>query len=213
MEDITLPSNIIQKLDKMHCNMVADGSWLNTNEKDTKIMALTSAIQEVKKKYSELAKKVLFDGGPKGGSPNKKGVASSAAGKQQMKTCCPKWQVTKKGNTIDHEGRKYVGCPKHTSKDGSINGLYMPLPHDHDELAKAKADKTAAFKKQKKEAKKSRGKSVLAKKARPNNEALKLALDKKMTTALVTQHHMSQTEAEILFNSVFKETLDAGQGN
>jgi hypothetical protein len=30
-EDITLPSDIIQKLDKMHRNMVADGSWLNTN--------------------------------------------------------------------------------------------------------------------------------------------------------------------------------------
>jgi hypothetical protein len=32
MEDITLPSNIIQKLDKIHCNMVANGSWLITNE-------------------------------------------------------------------------------------------------------------------------------------------------------------------------------------
>jgi hypothetical protein len=165
-------------------------------------MALTSAIQEVKKKYGELAKKVSFDGGPKGGSPNKKGGASSAAGKQQMKTSCPEWQVTKKGNTIDHEGYKYVWCPKHTSKDGSINGLYMPLLHDHDEWAKAKADKTAAFKKRKEEAKKSGGKSALAKKAKPNNKALKLVLGKKMATALVTQHHMSQTEAENLFNSV-----------
>ncbi len=60
--------------------MVADGSWLNTNEKDTKIVALTSAIQEVKKKYSELAMKVLFDGGPKGGSSNKNGGVSSTAG-------------------------------------------------------------------------------------------------------------------------------------
>ncbi len=153
-EDITFPYDIIQKLDKMHCNMVADGSWLNTNEQNTKIVALTSAIQEVKKKYGELAKKVLFDIDPKGGSSNKKGGACSAAGKQQMKTCCPEWQVTKKGNTIDHEGCKYVLCPKHTSKDGSINGLYMPLPHDHDEWVKTKADKMAAFKKQKEEAKK-----------------------------------------------------------
>ncbi len=122
-------------------------------------------------------------------------------------------QVPKKGNTIDHESCKYVWCPKHTSKDGSINGLYMPLPHDQDEWEKAKADKTAAFKKQKEEAKKSRGKSVLAKKAKPNDKALKLALGKKMTTALITQHHMSQTEAENLFNSTYKETLDAAQGN
>jgi hypothetical protein len=213
MEDITLPSDIIQKLDKMHHNMVADGSWLNTNEKDTKIVALTSAIQEVKKKYGELTKKVSFDGGPKGGSPNKKGGASSAAGNQQMKTRCPEWQVTKKGNTIDHKGCKYVWCPKHTFKDGSINGLYTPSPHDHNEWAKAKADKTAAFNKQKEEAKKSRGKLASAKKAKPNNKALKLALGKKMTTALVTQPHMSQTEAENLFNSVYKETMDATQGN
>jgi hypothetical protein len=213
MEDITLPSNIIQKLDKMHRNMVVDGSWLITNEKDTKIVALTSAMQEVKKKYGELAKKDSFDSGAKGGSSSKKGGASSASGKQQTKTRCLKWQVTKKGNTIDHRGYKYVWCPKHTSKDGSINGLYMPLPHDHDPWAKAKVDKTAAFKKRKKEAKKSGGKSKLAKKSKPNGEALKLVLGKKMTTALVTQHHMSQTKAETLFDSVYKETMEDAEGN
>jgi hypothetical protein len=185
----------------MHHNMVSNGSWLITNEKVTKIMALTSAIQEVKKKYGEMSKKVSFDSGAKGGSSSKKGGASSASGKQQTKTRCPKWQVTKKGNTIDHEGSKYVWCPKHTSKDGSINGLYMPLPHDHDAWAKAKADKTAAFKKRKEEAMKSGGKSESAKKAKPNGKALKLAaLGKKMTTALVNQHHMSQTKAETLFD-------------
>ena len=73
MENISPPSEIIQKLDKMHRNMVADGSWLNTNEKDIKIVALTSAIQDVKKKYGELAKKVSFDGGTKGTSSVKKG--------------------------------------------------------------------------------------------------------------------------------------------
>jgi len=42
MEDISLPSEIIAKLDKMHRNMVVDGSWTTTNEKDTKILALTT---------------------------------------------------------------------------------------------------------------------------------------------------------------------------
>jgi hypothetical protein len=164
MEEISLPSDIIQKLDKMHWNMVADGSWLNTNKKDTKIVALTSAIQEVKKKYGELAKKVSFDTG-RGGSPGNKGGASSDSGKKQMKTRCPKWQVTKKGNTIEHEGQKYVWCPKHTSKDGSINCLYMPFSYDHDEWVKSKAAKTAAYKKCKEEAKKSGGKINSAKMA------------------------------------------------
>jgi hypothetical protein len=117
---------------------------VNTNEKDTKIVALTSAIQDVKKKYGELAKKVSFEGGTKGGSSGKNGNGSSAAAKQQTKTRCPEWQVTKKGNTIEHEGCKYVWCPKHTSKDGSINGLYMPSPHDHDEWAKSKVEAMCA---------------------------------------------------------------------
>jgi hypothetical protein len=94
MEDILEPAEIIQKLNKMHCNMVAEGSWINTNEKDTKIVALTSAIQEVKKKFGNLAKKVSFDGFAKGGSPGKNG-GSTSANKQQTKACCPEWQVTK----------------------------------------------------------------------------------------------------------------------
>jgi hypothetical protein len=214
MEDISLPSEIIQKLDKMHRKMVADGSWLNTNKKDTKIVALTSAIQDVKKKYGELAKKVSFDGGTKGGSSGKKGNSSSAAVKQQTKACCPKWQVTKKGTTIEHNGRKYVWCSKHTSRDGSINGLYMPLPHDHDEWAKAKADKTAAFKKRKEAAKKPGAKlAPPAKKVKADGKDLKLALANKFTSAMVTHCHMGQAEAKNMFDSIYKDAPTETQGN
>jgi hypothetical protein len=54
-------------------------------------------------KLLKLAKKVSFDTG-RGGSPGNKGGASSDSGKKQMKTRCPEWQVTKKGNTFEHEG-------------------------------------------------------------------------------------------------------------
>jgi hypothetical protein len=214
MEDISLPSEIIQKLDKMHRNMVADGSWLNTNEKDTKIVALTSAIQDVKKKYGELAKKVSFDGGTKGASSGKKGNSSSAAVKQQTKAHCPEWQVTKKGTTIKHDGRKYVWCSKHTSKDGSVNGLYMPSPHDHDEWTKAKADKTAAFKKRKEAAKKPGAKPASpAKKVMADGKDLKLALANKFTRAMVTHCHMGQAEAENMFDSIYKDAPTETQEN
>jgi hypothetical protein len=73
----------------------------------------------------------------------------------------------------------------------------MPLRHNHDEWAKSKAKKIAAFKKRKEKAKKS-GKSASAKKAKPNN-TLKLALGNKLVAALVTQHHMMQHEADSLF--------------
>ena len=115
--------------------MVADGSWINTNEKDTKIVALTTMVNNMKMKYGMLAKKVSFKGEPDPGSSKKKGGGKTEDGKKSTKTRCPEWQVTKKGNTIEHEGHKYVWCTKHTSKDGSINGLYMPSPHDHDEWA------------------------------------------------------------------------------
>jgi hypothetical protein len=210
MEDISQPAEIIQELDKMRRNMLADGSWLNKNEKDTKIVALTLAIQEVdkRKKLGNLAKKVSFEGSPKGGFSGKTSCLKSP-NKRDTKALCPKWQVTKKGNTLEHEGRKYVLCPKHTSKDGSFNSLYMPSPHNQDKWAKSKANKTAAFKKRKEEAKKF-GESEFAKKAKPNN-TLKLALDDKLTAALMTQHHMMQNDAESLFNSVYNNVIEDNQ--
>ena len=69
MEDISLPSEIIKKLDKMHYNMVANGSWINTNEKDTKIMALNPMVNNMNMKYGALAKKVSFKGEPKPSTP------------------------------------------------------------------------------------------------------------------------------------------------
>ncbi len=89
-------------------------------------------------KYGALVKKVSFKGEPEPGSSKKKGGGKTDNGKKPTKTRCPEWQVTKKGKTIKHEGCKYVWCTKHTSKDGSINGLYMPSPHDHDKWTKAK---------------------------------------------------------------------------
>ena len=70
-----------------------------------------------------LQKKVSFKGEPDPGSSKKKGGGKTEDGKKSTKTRCPEWQVTKTGNTIEHKGHKYVWCTKHTSKDGSINGL------------------------------------------------------------------------------------------
>ena len=113
--------------------------------------------------------------------------------------------MTKKGNTIEHEGCKFVWCPKHTFKDGSINSLYTPSPCDHDEWAKAKADKTAAFKKRKEDAKRSGNKLASpAKRSKSEGEDLKLALSSKFTSAMVTHSHMGQAEAENMFDSTYK---------
>ena len=113
--------------------------------------------------------------------------------------------MTKKGNTIEHEGCKYVWCAKHTSKDGSINSLYMLSPHDHNEWAKAKADKTAAFKKRKEDAKKPGDKQASpAKKSKSEGEDLKVALSSKFTSVMVTRCHIGQAKVENMFDSIYK---------
>ena len=50
-----------------------------------------------------------------------------------------------------------------------------------------------------------------SKKAKTGSQ-LKLALSDKLTQALITQHHLSQTEADELFNKVYKEVKE-GQEN
>ncbi len=89
----------------------------------------------------------------------------------------------------------------------------MPSPHNHNKQAKNKADKTAAFKKHKEEAKKLSGKTSASKKPTQDEAALKLALGSKLTTALVIQHHMSQSDAESVFESVYKEVVENKQKN
>ncbi len=118
MEEITTSSDIIVKLDKMHKIMVTNGSWVTTNEKDTKILALTSSFQEIRKKVGELVKRISFAGEQKGGGGNQKknggGKGNATDGDAKTtKTRCPEWQVTKKGSSLTNEGKKYSWCPHH----------------------------------------------------------------------------------------------------
>ena len=110
-------------------------------------------------------------------------------------------------------GKSPRRCPKHSSNDGSINGLYMPSPHNHDEWVKAKAEKTAAFKKCKEDMKKSANAAPTAKKAKQDGGYLELQLGSKLTSALITQHHLTQADAEDVFNSVYKDVYGQRLGN
>ena len=99
--------------------------------------------------------------------------------------------------------KKHVWCPHHTSKDRSINRLYMPSPHDHDAWVANKADRNKKFcKKRDRDSKKSHDAYPgSAKKSKPADNKLKLALSDKLTSALVTKYHLSQTEADNLFKT------------
>ena len=89
MEDISLPSEIIAKLDKMHRNMVADGSWTTTNEKDTKIVVLTTMVDNTRKKYGALTKKVSFQGETKPGGPKRRAVVPKATTRRKQRLVAP----------------------------------------------------------------------------------------------------------------------------
>ncbi len=96
-------------------------------------------------------------------------------------------------------------CSQHTSKDGSINGLYMPAPHNHDAWAKAKAEQNKRFREnRKRDSKKTTDNAAgSAKKPKPAGNKLKLALSDRLTSALVTQYHMSHNNADELFQSAY----------
>ncbi len=53
----------------------------------------------------------------------------------------------------------------------------------------------------------------MAKKAKQDGGDLKLQLGSKLTSALVTQHHMTQADAEDVFNSVFEQVYEQKLGN
>ncbi len=128
MEEVTNQATILTSLDKMYKNMVADGTWVNSNNKDTKIVALTTQLKQATKKLNKLEKKVQTPA--KSNQGNKRGGGNTS--KKSTKERAEVWRVTKKGSSIDHDGKKFVWCPHHKSKDGSINGMYMLSPHDHD---------------------------------------------------------------------------------
>ena len=90
----------------------------------------------------------------------------------------------------------------------------MPAPHDHGAWAKAKAKKVEKYKHSKhdKEGRKGRDDDASPNKQAKTGSQLKLAHSDKLTQALVTHHHHSQTKADKLFNKVYKEVKE-GQEN
>ena len=86
--------------------------------------------------------------------------------------------------------------------------MYMPSPHDHDAWAKAKAEREEKFKRGKRGAEVTPEKTGAPAAKKHKAGDLKLKLSDKITTALVTQHHLSQQEADAVFADAFKEATN-----
>ncbi len=165
-----------------------------------KIVALTTQLKQATKKLHELEKKVQTPAKLNQGNKRSGGDTSKKSTKDRTEA----WRVTKKGSLIDYNGKKFDWCPHHKSKDGSVNGMYMPSPHDHDAWAKAKAEHKEKFKRGKRGAEVTPEKTGAPAAKKHKAGDLKLKLSDKITTAHVTQHHLSQQEANAVFADAFK---------
>jgi hypothetical protein len=205
MEEVTDQATILTSLNKMYKNIVANRTWVNSNDKDTKIVTLTTQLKQATKKLNELKKKVQTP--TKLNHGNKHGGADTS--KKTTRDQAELWRITKKGSTINHDGKKFDWCPHRKSKDGNVNGMYMPSPHDHDAWAKAKAEREEKFKCGKRGAEVTPDKTSNAPVAKKHKAGdFKLKLSNKITSALVTQHHLSQQEANAVFTDAFKEATN-----
>ena len=86
----------------------------------------------------------------------------------------------------------------------------MKAPHNHNEQAESRKQKDSSQWKRRKD---NQGASsdattpdgIPSQSSSKKSKILKLALNKKVATALVTQHHMNQQEADEIFKAAYNE--------
>ena len=109
-------------------------------------------------------------------------------------------------------------CPEHKSKDDSISGSYMKMPHDHDAWLAKRLTRNVTRLNRNGTKSRSRGQfdrdpptpaepDQVASNPPPNKRAksLKLALNQRLATAMVTQHNVTPAEADAMFNTAYAE--------
>jgi hypothetical protein len=93
MEEVTNQATILTSLGKMYKNMVANGTWVNNN-KDTKIVTLTTQLKQATKKLNKLEKKIQNP--TKSNHGNKCGGGGADTPKKTTKDRAKSWRITKK---------------------------------------------------------------------------------------------------------------------
>ncbi len=190
---------VIQTSSTKYVNLVGANKWNVTSAKDTKIIALTTALNDHKKKFNELKSKVKSGGkssGNDGGNPGGTGGNSKKTGKLKI----PEWRTKYVGKTTSQEGKKWVWCKEHKS-EGLFDGLYMPDGHDYAKWKKEKETKVAEWKEQRRQ-KKDKQPNPSGTTSQPD----KLTLSSKLSTALTTKLGVSAADANKLIEEALKES-------
>ena len=120
------------------------------------------------------------------------------------------WRVTFKGKTINHNEKKMKWCDKHKSKDESVLGSYMDMEHDHNAWLAARKLRYSEHrgKRDRDTSTKATKPDAITSSAAKKQRGLKLALNQKLAMALVTQHNMSQEEANDIFTTAYYEAQE-----
>ena len=181
MGEMTDKNDIVDKLCQHYKNLVASGEW-SKQEKDSKILALSTRVEEVKKQNTQLQGQLDKLKGQSGKrSPPTKG----------------KWLFTYVGHETQDPvtKKKFVWCKNHGK------GCYMAHPHNHEEwLARRKRGAGG----QGGTDKKSRRDKHDRQPGKGGNTApSKLALSESLKATLVTQFFMTPDDADKVFEQCY----------
>jgi len=192
-------ATIIQDLSAIYRNMVADESWNKVSSADSKIIALTTQVRDLKKQIGQ--------GGILKSPTNKAGKKDDGNGGGKKEDS--KWRYTKVGETIKcpESGATLKWCPHHGT------GAYMPSDHNHQEWVEKKKKRQQAFneKRNAKRVKFSTGggdsTSAVAKSSKDDKHPSKLQLNTAIRQSLVSHCSMTPSEADHIFNQAFDDAM------
>ena len=185
---------------KMAKNMTANGEFKTDTTKNQKVVALTTELVKMKNCLKNADHRL--NNGSKGNRNGTKKTTLEGIKPDDL------WRITKKSDTITHDGVEYTSCPHHKSKDCSVEVRYMKAPHNHNEQAESRKQKDSSQWKRRKD---NQGASsdattpdgIPSQSSLKNSKSLKLDLNQKLATALVTHHHMTQKEDDEIFKAAY----------
>ena len=118
----------ISSINIIYKNMVAEKTWNGVDERKQQIIALNSPLKQLKTRKNRSNRSRQPNTSPK----------TLAASK------VPEWWIKNVGPTTKDPdtGDPFTLCPHHKSRDGVVNGMYMPKGHNHDEWIEKKKERS-----------------------------------------------------------------------
>jgi hypothetical protein len=184
---------------------MTNGSWSQVSWADSKIIALTTQVENLQDKLSKTS--------PGKGKPSGKGKpATKVTHNKKDKEPGNKWCYTKVGGTPTNQktGAKVKWCPHHGTS------AHMPFDHNHDKWLGNKKTQNAKYVEEKvnKQVKFSldgTSKNVNTKTTadKDDKHPSKLQLSTSLCQSLVTNCAMMLTEANSVLDKVFDRAMDS----